>query len=194
MVDIFDAMYGIEDFRDAYQTWLRDTLNIDNRYNILFDQLYEKPFEFVLENDENRESDARHLREQFAYKADLMFRDEWLLWHASVIEVLASLSFKMLDSVCDFPGDFEAETGFWIMMENLGLDGFTDDVYLIENGFNGFDSVRIQVDKIVDKWLYRRFTKTGKGSPFPRKRGVEDQRKVELWYQLSGYVIENGWV
>lgn len=194
MNDPIDTMYGIEDFRDGYQGWLRDILNIDNRYNILFDQLYNKSFEYVLANDGNRESDARHLREDYAYKHNRLFRDEWVLWPASVMEILASLSFNMVDSVCDFPGDFDASVAFWIMMENLGLDSFTDDIYVIESGFDGFDRTRKNVDRIVNKWLYRRFTKTGKGSPFPRKRGVEDQRNVEIWYQLNGYVIDNGWV
>lgn len=194
MSDIFDTMYGIEDFRDSYQNWLKDTLAIDARYDILFDQLYDTAFEWVLDNDGNRESDARHLREEYAYRAKLMFRDEWLLWDASVLEVLASLSFDMVDCVCEYPGDFEASTGFWIMMENLGLDNFSDDIYMTKYGFEGFDRTRKDVERILNRWLKRRFTKTGKGSPFPRRRGVEDQRYVEMWYQLNGYVIDNGWV
>ena len=48
-----------------------------------------------------------------------------------------------------------------------------------------------RIDDILDRWIERKFSRNGKGSPFPLKKPKKDQRKVELWYQMQGYICEN---
>ena len=37
----------------------------------------------------------------------------------------------------------------------------------------------------------RRYKRSGEGGLFPLKNAAKDQRKVEIWYQLSSYLLEN---
>jgi hypothetical protein len=73
---------------------------------------------------------------------------------------------------------------FWKMLENIGLNGCTDETYL--DDWNDR-----YVDQILEKIIERGYGRDGKGGLFPLKRARKDQRKVELWYQMSNYLVEN---
>jgi hypothetical protein len=69
-------------------------------------------------------------------------------------------------------------------MGNVGLDKFTDENYL---DFDGREMIEIILEKIVSRSYHR----NGRGSLFPLKHHKKDMRKVELWYQMAEYFMEN---
>ena len=48
-----------------------------------------------------------------------------------------------------------------------------------------------KVDYYVDKLLGRDYFRDGFGGLFPLKHAKKDQRKVEIWYQLQNWLMEN---
>jgi hypothetical protein len=70
------------------------------------------------------------------------------------------------------------------MVENLDLMRFADDVYLQSDG-------KHIITMVLDVLLQRTYTNKGVGGLFPLKRSKNDQRKVEIWYQLQEYLAEN---
>lgn len=71
-------------------------------------------------------------------------------------------------------------TWFWEMLDNCGLTEFDNDHW-------DWD----EVNHIVSNINNRKYGKDGSGGFFPLKHPREDQTKVELWYQMQAYVIEN---
>jgi hypothetical protein len=68
-------------------------------------------------------------------------------------------------------------------MRNAGLDAFDD------GNFDTMDDSEVM--KILDRIIERTYQRNGVGGLFPLKRDKKDQRKVELWYQMNAYLIEN---
>ena len=110
----------------------------------------------------------------------------------TVLEMLIALAIRcesdiMHDDAC---GD-RTRLWFWEMIKNLGLIDYTDDAYMYDKS-GSFDS---EVNHIIDIFLERRYDKHGRGGAFPlrkyRTNYYSDQRKVEIWYQLSAWLIEN---
>ena len=69
-------------------------------------------------------------------------------------------------------------------MENLDLRQFSDEVY--EDYIDAPDLVQERVDVFLD----RAYSPDGTGGLFPLHEPDEDQRQVELWYQMSAYLLE----
>jgi hypothetical protein len=65
------------------------------------------------------------------------------------------------------------------LLENIGLDSFTDNRY--EEGY---------VDEVVQRVVFRKYARNGHGGLFPLRHADEDQRDIEIWYQLSAYLLE----
>lgn len=70
---------------------------------------------------------------------------------------------------------------FWELMENLGLEDYNDSADIPEQ----------KIDAILQEVIWRTYARTGRGGLFPLRRTGEDQREVELWYQLNAYILEN---
>jgi hypothetical protein len=95
--------------------------------------------------------------------------------------------FEMLVSLsrhASFLDDQEPAWWFWHMMENVGLHLYTDHVYSYE-----LSAERI-VDDTLNRIIFRTYGADGHGGLFPLSRTPNDQRNVELWYQLNAYMIE----
>jgi hypothetical protein len=44
----------------------------------------------------------------------------------------------------------------------------------------------------IDRFLSRKYDYNGVGGIFPLRKGAsEDQRNVEIWYQMQSYLMEN---
>jgi len=65
-------------------------------------------------------------------------------------------------------------------MENLDLKKYNDDRPIPVK----------KVDDILDRVIHRKYKANGEGGFFPLKETNNDQRDVELWYQMSEYVLE----
>ena len=66
---------------------------------------------------------------------------------------------------------------FWGMITNLGLGSMTDD---------RFDEKH--VDECVDRFLYRKYERNGRGGLFTIRNCDRDLRKAEIWHQLCWYL------
>ena len=75
---------------------------------------------------------------------------------------------------------------FWRLMHNLELEGHTDDVFEI--------SIQEEVNETLDRLDNRTYSYDGSGGLFPLQHAHEDQRTVELWTQMSAYLLEGTYV
>lgn len=147
-------------------------------YNLLA-QLYNTQFVWFVPNDGNRLEDGLELRREFLGlngNEDL----EWQNLGCSFLEVVIGLCRRL-----SFEDDYEREPSewFWILMTNLGLEIFTDEVYDTQNPES-------TVCDILDRVIYRTYNRDGSGGFFPLVHPPSDQRYVELWYQLNAYMLE----
>lgn len=175
-----------ESLDELYFQWLyRQVANhrSDNpasRSESLLRALHNRKFEWSVPNDDNREADGKYLRYSFfeAMGEDPDNYARWLLHDCSMLEMLVALSRRL-----SFMAGRPPRTWFWQMINNLGIN-FRD------NRFG-----RMQQDAInqaLDQVIYRTYRADGVGGLFPARRPVQDQRKVELWYQMNHYLIERG--
>jgi hypothetical protein len=129
-------------------------------------------------NDDNRLEDGKALRLDFVSENKLgTVNREWTDLACSVLELMVGLARKL--SFEDLAGG-KPHYWFWKMVENLGLIGYSDDRPL---------SLK-KIDNTLDRVLYREYKPSGRGGFFPLKHTQKDQRKVELWYQMSEYLLE----
>jgi hypothetical protein len=47
------------------------------------------------------------------------------------------------------------------------------------------------IQDVLDTIIFRTYKYDGRGGLFPLREGKEDQRRVELWYQMCAYILEN---
>ena len=154
---------------------LEDTRS-SRTYVELLRQLYTKEFIWLIPNDDNRAVDGADLRLEFIHEQRLMNVDpEWLQLGCSMLELLIALSRRLT-----FEGDGEPATWFWQLISNLGLGQCNDECLISDEDIND----------ILDEVIWRTYKRDGNGGLFPLRRAEEDQREVELWYQLSSYLLE----
>jgi hypothetical protein len=145
----------------------------------LFRYLYTTEFVWFVPNDDNRVEDGRELRDEFLQGRELDLDErEWMKLGCSVLEMLVALSRRLA-----FEGGGEPAGWFWILLHNLMLD-FHDD--------ERFDLIQPEIlDNIVFNLIWRRYRSDGSGGLFPLKDARQDQRKVEIWYQMQAWLLEN---
>lgn len=175
---------------DRYLDWLYKQIGLRTEKNparshfLLAEQMHKKPFRYFVPNDDNRAEDGKALRDEFLDQlSSYEFDEYWYDLDCSVLEMLIALSrrvaFEAYDvSSLNTPGDC-----FWQMMTNLELKRFVDDLYDI--------NVYGHVDGTLEVLLNRTYKSNGDGGLFPLRRTRKDQRRVEIWYQMSAYLLEN---
>lgn len=173
-----------EPLDELYFRWLYSQVgsvkqkNPARTYWSLLKQLFTKEFVWIIPNDDNRLEDGRDLRYEFVDEQNLDdVEPEWLGLGCSMLEMLIALANRL-----SFEDDQPADAWFWKLIENLGLRGFTDRYPYDEE----------IVDEILDNVIWRTYEEDGRGGLFPLKHPNQDQRDVEIWYQLSAYLLENG--
>ena len=169
-----------------YYHWLRDQLEMDTpdySYFFLAQLLYAKKFYTIIPNDENRAIDGMALRQRFSEEAGYNTYDV-LDGPCSVLEMLFALAERIDAIMADIGNENRTTKWFWELLENLGLDMFRDDVFYDLNG-------TVAIDKILNIFLGRTYKRNGRGGLFPLIDPDKDQRKVEIWYQMNQYLIEN---
>lgn len=172
-----------------YREWLKFKVglkkfghSLGKKYTRLFEMLYNKSFIATLELDENRCDDGKNLRWEFEYEQGYRIRGE-LDGPCTVLEVILSLAIKYASDIGGGDDQKEVISCFWRMIDNLHLLDFTDEV---------MDSYgEDEVDDILEQFIDRGYGYDGTGGLFPLDHPKEDQRNVELWYQMSAYLIEN---
>lgn len=143
--------------------------------------MHKIPFAALVPHDDNRIGDVTALRQLFQEEEhirepldqnDLMFPD------ATILEVLIGLAKRATFMV----GKGE---GWWfdLFIKNLGLVKY-NDIFCTDNSSRW-------IVRVLDKFNNREYKADGTGGLFPLKIPNQDQRQVELWYQMGAYMTEN---
>ena len=141
-------------------------------------QLYVKEFVWLIPNDDNRAEDGKELRYEFINEQGIDEVDQaWLDLGCSVLEMMIALARRAA-----FESDDEVVDWFWRFIFNLGLNNHTDIAYT--------SATEREVDNVLDTVIFRTYDADGLGGLFPLTHPRQDQRKVELWYQLAAYLSE----
>lgn len=175
-----------EEMMDDYFLWLCDKVGIDNGITSFYElgqELFYTEFKALLPMDENRALDGIALRDDFIL--DCEWFQDYPDMPCSVLEMLIALAQRMDFELTDLDssGDNTAKY-FWEMLDNLGLSHLSDDVYSLRNGE---EKTILALSRLVA----RTYQYNGEGGLFPLKCPMEDQREVEIWYQMCAYLTEN---
>lgn len=169
---------------EQYLTWLYSRVsplrlkNPSRTHWGLLRQMYKTQFIWWIPNDDNRMEDGRELRREFLEEEGITNVDRnWLDLGCSMLEMLIALSRRLA-----FEVDGESRAWFWHLVEVIELYKFNDKKYNEE-------AQRI-IDETLDRIIWRNYEPDGKGGLFPLRNPSNDQRKVELWYQASAYLVE----
>lgn len=176
---------------ELYFVWLYDQVG-DSKvksptrtYWRLLKLLFIKEFVWFVPNDDNRIEDGKDLRYEFVEKTGLKDVDQnWIQLGCSVLELMIALSRRLA-----FEAEGEPRGWFWTLMENIGLGGYSDD-HMRRADYGYLRWSEKSVDEILDRVLWRTYNSDGSGGFFPLNHPKEDQRNIELWYQLSAYLLE----
>lgn len=167
---------------ELYFTWLYNQVavgairNPHHTYWHLLRKMFTKEFVWFVPNDDNREKDGQALRLEFLEDEHIHVRDRsWMQLSCSMLELLIGLARRL-----SFFAEGEPENWFWKLVENLDLERYNDNVRFPED----------EVDHILEKVIFRTYRPDGSGGLFPLENAAEDQRKVELWYQMHSYILE----
>lgn len=163
--------------RNRYFTYLGGLVGeeADNYFNML-NILHNMDFYSLIPNDDNRGEDGKQIRDGFHLSVNIR--------NCTVLEMLIGLSIRLEFETAQSQWEKTVAEWFWILIDNLGLTIFDDDMYKSMKP-------RGEIEEIVQRLLDRKYEKNGNGGLFPLKYPKKDQRKVEIWYQMSAYVLEN---
>lgn len=176
------------DLNQNYFEWLCDIVHadqVDRSWWLLMKDLHRRKFYALVPHDENRAEDGLDLRDEY-------IQDSWLPEYCriegdcSVLEMLIGLARRIDFETSDPYGNDQTDRTaywFWEMVDNLGLMVFDDESYVEYRGFH-------HIDKIIDKFISRKYRRNGQGGLFPLLDTRKDQRQIEIWYQMSAYLAE----
>lgn len=177
-------MTGEGTLDDQYLEWLYSHVaatrnrNPSRSYWLLLKELYRTPFTWSIRNDDNRSGDGLDLRQEFMDECDVEDEDGfWTDLECSFLEMLIALSLR-----ASFDSERTPVEWFWEMLQNMGIDKHTN------KAFN--NASRREVNEAVDRVINRTYSPDGRGGLFPLKSPHADQRTIELWYQMSSYLLE----
>lgn len=168
-----------EPIENEYFNWLcAKVLEPGNsNYVMLLEILHRTEFCVVVHEDSHRAMDGEELRKFFTNETGNEREPEWFNQPVSILEVLVSFA----DIVC-FETDIPTRDCFYEFLVNLHLEEFRqvsqEDIPIIQS--------------ILYTFNMRTYDNNGNGGLFPLSQTNNDQRRVELWYQFSEWVIEKG--
>lgn len=157
-----------------YYEWLVSQIHIPNGkdYGDLFSRMHNLEFVWTVPNDDNRVQDGADLRYEFADDK----KSEINLPAVTFLEVLVGLSRRTA-----FTAGGQAERWAWRLLKNLRLTKMSTPLT---------EERSQMMDDILDSVIWRTYSPDGRGGFFPLNQPQEDQRKIEIWYQMNKYVIE----
>lgn len=165
-----------EDYLNWLAPQIRDEHDGSKTYSDLLTLMFNKEFVWLVPNDDNRLGDGLGLRVEFCYAYHIRQGSLAHLGPCSFLEVLIGLSRRL---AFDVGGN--APGWAWTLISNLGLRRMSDHLsrYKLE-----------KANDILDRCVWRNYDPDGSGGFFPLAWPNEDQRKVELWYQMAAWINE----
>lgn len=158
--------------------------NPDPTYNVLFKVMHQTDFYWILERDANRAEDAYNLREMFLQRNGIhyMTRNELGMdGPASFLEMLIALCQRVEKDITY--DQYSARDLFWSIIANLKFTWFFDGNISDKDVNYAKGAMAVVMDRM--------YGKNGAGGMFPLKSSTRDQTKVEIWYQVNAWLIEN---
>lgn len=176
-----------------YFYWLCEMVCIDGRYNDqsfykLADILFQEEYYWSLDYDEDRAGDGLELRSRYRYEGG----QEYPEGPCSVFEMLVALADRMEQIMDELDGECKTPMFFWKMIENLRLDGYSDELFESRSP-KSHPNLRKQICSKLYRWMDRHFAPNGGGGLFPLEHPRKDQREVDYWYQANAYIMEQYW-
>lgn len=181
-------IYTIQ-IKQEYFDWLCDLVHREDwkGYVSLLGELHRLIFVPRIEHDENRSADGIELRERYLVEEQWEDCEEALAGECSVLEMLVALAnrmaFELASADISEADQATMSNCFWEMIRNLGLEPYDDSQFEELNG--GYFTARV-----IDEFVNRKYSENGIGGIFPLAFAEEDQRYVELWYQMQNYIHE----
>ena len=171
------------EIRNEYFDWLynyvcKGRAHKNTSYRELFTLLHQIEFTFSIDNDINRAKDGTYLRYRFAiFKNDETILDI-LDGPCSVLEMMIALAIRCEDQIMyDTRYGDRTSQWFWAMMSNLGIGNMFDEIFNEK-----------YVERVIYRFLDRRYEPDGRGGLFYIDDCEEDLRDVEIWIQLCWYL------
>lgn len=167
-----------------YFEWLISQIEIrsSRTYHELFERMHNTEFVWFVPNDDNRVQDGLDLRIEFVNDVPMTRKEHeafnmWLRNKGStVLEVLIGLSRRVA-----FTAGGVANWWAWKLIENVHLQRMSDPLTREKTK---------RIDEVLDALIWRTYNYDGKGGFFPLTEALEDQTKIEIWYQMNKYVME----
>ena len=143
--------------------------------------LHNIEFIYYVPNDDNRAEEGLALRERIFEEYGL--NDQYAWGPCSVLEMMIALSERM-EALLSNP-QLDIPTLFWEMMSNLNLRIDTLGMHRDQNQRNSI------IEEAISNLINRTYNRNGFGGLFPLYNSKKDQRKIEIWYQMHAYLMEN---
>jgi hypothetical protein len=159
---------------NSYFGWLVSLID-DGRadqHPIIIHAAWDMEFTYSIPTDANRAQDGIDLRRAYERESSLALPD---LGPCRVLEFLIALSQRMEYILYDYDHPNQCHVWFWKMITNLGVIGLND---------------RKIVDSLLHRFIIREYGYYGDGGLFPLSHPKEDQRTVEVWYQMHKWIAE----
>jgi len=170
---------------NRYFDYLCFLIGRSQEYSILLEKLHDIEFYSLIPNDYNRGADGQYLRSIFLDEVGHTWSTSLPEMECSLLEMLIGLANRLEFETAQSKWEKSPNEWFWILIDNLDLSGCTNDAYIKS------ECVCKKIDEICDRLLSRGYEYDGNGGLFPLKDPKKDQRRVEIWYQMSAYVMEN---
>lgn len=170
------------DPNNLYLTWLVGLVD-DGRayqYTSVFHAAWEMEFTYSISLDANRAQDGIDLRRVYERDASVVLPE---LGPCRVLEFLIGLSFRMEHILYNWEFPNQVDRWFWELMHNLRL---------IDLGLHNTEEQNYEIaSHVLQKVVDRDYTPAGLGGVFPIQSPENDQRDVEVWYQMHNWIREN---
>lgn len=144
-------------------------------YFKLFREMQNTEFVWIVPLDDNRAEDGKELRREFLRLTGLQADREWFDIGCSVFEMIIAFTDR-----ARFQTNQSAYDWFWQIMENLGLVKYNDAAFDL-----------LEVKDILYILVWRTYDRHGNGGMFPIQNPLQDQQRIEIWYQFSEYLVEH---
>lgn len=174
-----------QNLRENYLRWLEPQLrderdSPDKTYWDLLNLMFDTPYGWSVEKDDNRLADGLDLRVEFGRettRAGFISLDKLdRLGPCSFLEVLIGLSRRLAFTAGGDPPGWS-----WQLIRNLELDRMWDPLTRPKQR---------KAIEVMDVVISRTYSPDGTGGFFPLAWPEDDQTRIELWYQMNSFVEE----
>jgi len=137
--------------------------------------LFDESFHYFVPNDDNRASDGTALRDEYMDETGRTLVRYFYFRPCSVLEMLIALSERMAFEIFNPMKEPDPDRSgcFWEIIDNLKLKPNQSNT------------------AIIHRLNCREYMESGLNGMFPLEDHREDQRAVEIWYQMMAYLNEN---